>query len=138
MIFVVCGIDLDDTEPAPYDGWFNNLVHPEWGAIGELFMSSAQADGAVFWVSLFNFLNYFVLLGITYEGSVSEMHIWFILIIESDGKWCINLYTSLFLYFNYLLSVTAAGPESPREHMIPSSTRLRWIRSVLRASNFCV
>ena len=27
-----------------------------------------------------------------------------------------------FLYFNYLVSVTVGGPESPRGHMKPSST----------------
>ena len=37
-------------------------------------------------------------------------------------KWCIHLSRSLFLNFNYLLSVTAGGPESPRGHMEPSST----------------
>ena len=30
---------------------------------------------------------------------------------------CIHLSRSLFLYFNYLVSVTAGGPESPRGHM---------------------
>ena len=32
-------------------------------------------------------------------------------------KWCIHLRRSLFLYFNYLVSVTAGGPRSPRGHM---------------------
>ena len=35
---------------------------------------------------------------------------------------CLFLSRSLFLYFNYLVSVTARGPESPRGHMYPSST----------------
>ena len=47
------------------------------------------------------------------EGSVPEMRIWSILLIKSDLKWCINLRRSLFLYFSYLLSVTAGGPVSP-------------------------
>ena len=41
----------------------------------------------VFWhflASLFNFLNYFVWLRITDEGSVPEMRIWSILSIKSD------------------------------------------------------
>ena len=53
----------------------------------------------------------------TDEGSVPEMRIWSILLIKSDLKWCIHLIRSLFLYFNYLASVTADGPESPRGHM---------------------
>ena len=36
--------------------------------------------------------------------------------------WCIHLSRSLFLYFNYLVGVTAGGPVSPRRHMEPSST----------------
>ena len=32
-------------------------------------------------------------------------------------KWCIHRSRSLYLYFNYLASVTAGGPESPRGHM---------------------
>ena len=56
-------------------------------------------------------------LRITDEGSVPEMRIWSILLIKSDLKWCIHLSRSLFLYFNYLVSVTAGGPVSPRGHM---------------------
>ena len=51
------------------------------------------------------------------KESASEMCIWSILLIKSDIKWCIHLSRSLFLYFNYLVSVTAGGPESPRGHM---------------------
>ena len=51
------------------------------------------------------------------EGSVPEMRIWSILLIKSALKWCIHLSRSLFLYFNYLVSVTAGGPVSPRGHM---------------------
>ena len=46
------------------------------------------------------FLNYFVWLRITDEGSVPEMCIWSILLIKSDLKWCIDLRRSLFLYSN--------------------------------------
>ena len=38
-------------------------------------------------------------LWITDEGSVPEMRIWSILLIQSDLKWCIHLSSSLFLYF---------------------------------------
>ena len=31
--------------------------------------------------------------------------------------WCIHLSISLYSYFNYLVSVTAGGPRSPRGHM---------------------
>ena len=54
---------------------------------------------------------------ITDEGSVPKMRIWAILSIKSDLRWCIHLSRSLFLYFNYLVSVTAGGPVSPRGHM---------------------
>ena len=47
----------------------------------------------------------------------SKNVIWSIILIKSDKKWCIHLSRSLFLYFNYLVSVTAGGPESPRGHM---------------------
>ena len=39
-------------------------------------------------------------LRITDEGSVPEMRIWSILLIQSDLKWCIHLSKSLFLYYN--------------------------------------
>ena len=74
------------------------------------------------WVYIFNFLNYFLWLRITDEGSVPEMRIWSISLIKSDLKWCIHLSRSLFFNFNYLVSVTAGGPRSPRGHMKPSST----------------
>ena len=54
---------------------------------------------------------------ITDEGSLPEMRIWSILLISSELKWCTHLSRSLFLYFNYLVSVTAGGPVSPRGHM---------------------
>ena len=47
----------------------------------------------------------------------SEMCIWSTLLIKSDLKWCIHLSRSLLSYFNYLVSVTAGGPRSPRGHM---------------------
>ena len=65
----------------------------------------------------FNFYNYFLWLRITDEGSVPEMRIWSILLIKSALKWCIYLRRSLYLYFNYLVSVTAGGPKIPRGHM---------------------
>ena len=52
-----------------------------------------------FWLKLvsalfnitFKLLKYFVWLRITDEGSVPEMHIWSILLIKIDLKWCIHL-----------------------------------------------
>ena len=71
-----------------------------------------------FWgINFQPFLNYFVWLRITDEGSVPEMRIWSILLIKPDLEWCIHLSRSLFLYFNYLVSVTAGEPRSPRGHM---------------------
>ena len=75
-----------------------------------------------FSILLLNFLYYFVWLRITEEGSVPEMRIWSTLLIMSDWKWCIHLSRSLFSYFNYLVSVTAGRPRSPRGHMYPSFT----------------
>ena len=43
--------------------------------------------------------NYFVWLRITDEGSVPEMRIWSILLIQSDLKWRIHLSKSLFFVF---------------------------------------
>ena len=83
----------------------------------------ASASFGTFVTSLFNFLNYFVWLRITDEGSVPEMSIWSILFMKSNLKWCIHL--DLFLNFNHfthLVSVTAGGPESPWGNMQPSST----------------
>ena len=40
---------------------------------------------------------------------------------------------SLYLNFNYLVSVTAGGPESPRVHVAKFYGRFRLIRSVLEA-----
>ena len=74
----------------------------------------ASASFCSFVTSLFNFLNYFILLRFTDEGFVPEMRIWSILLMKSDLKWCIHI--DLFLYFNHLthlVSVTAGGPESP-------------------------
>ena len=65
----------------------------------------------------FQLLNYFVWLGITDEGSVPEMRIWSTLLIKSNLKCCIHLSRSLLSYFNYLMSVTADGPRSPRGHI---------------------
>ena len=49
---------------------------------------------------------------ITDEGSLPEMGIWSIMLIKSDLKWCEHHSRSLFLYFIYLVSVTASGPVS--------------------------
>ena len=54
-------------------------------------------------------------------GSVPEMRILYILLIQSGSKLCTHLSRSLFFYFNYLVIVTAGGQESPRGHMEPSS-----------------
>ena len=51
----------------------------------------------------------FILEYFTDKGSLPEMRIWSILLIISELKWCIH--------FNYLVSVTAGGPVSPRGHM---------------------
>ena len=76
-----------------------------------------------FWgINFQPFVNYFVWLRIIDEGSVPELRIWSILLIKSDLKWCIHLSRSLFMYFNYLVSLTAVGPRSPQGHMKPSST----------------
>ena len=63
-----------------------------------------------FMTYLFNFLNYFVWLRITDEGSVPVMRKWSILLMKSDLKWCIHLDFNL---FTHLVSVIAGGPESP-------------------------
>ena len=101
----------------------------------------ASASFDTFVTSFFNFLNYYVWLIITDEGSVPEMRIWSILLMKSDIKWSIHL--DLFLYFNHfthLVSVTAVGHESPWGHMQPSSTvDFSWlIRSVSRAATIFV
>ena len=43
---------------------------------------------------------------ITDEGSVPEMRMWSMLLIEYDLQWCNHLSRSLFVYFIYLVSVT--------------------------------
>ena len=54
-----------------------------------------------FWgINFQPFVNYFVWLRITDEGSVSEMRIWSILLIRSDLKLCMHLSRSLFLFFS--------------------------------------
>ena len=95
---------------------------------------------SAFLASLFNFLNYCIWLRITDEGLVPELRIWSILLIRSDLKCCIPLSRSIFYNFNYLVSVTASGPESPRAraHVPKSYGRLRLIRSVSRISKFSV
>ena len=100
----------------------------------------ASASFGTFVTSLFNFLNYFIWLRITDEGSVPEMSTWSILLImKSDLKWCIHL--DLFIYFNHI----SLGEchcwwtrESPRAHAAKFYGRLQLIRSVSRASTFSV
>ena len=48
------------------------------------------------------FLNYFVWLRITDEGSVPEMRIWSILLIKSDLKWCIRLSRRFFIFVSFI------------------------------------
>ena len=54
----------------------------------------------------FSILNYFLWLRITDKGSVPEMRIWSILLIESDLKWCIHLSRSLFSYSSFRPEIT--------------------------------
>jgi dual oxidase len=39
MIITVCFVFAERqysyTEKQRYDGWFNNLAHPDWGSVGE-------------------------------------------------------------------------------------------------------
>ena len=59
-----------------------------------------------FWSSItFYLVKYFVWLRITDEGSVPEMRIWSILLINSNLKWCKRLSRSLFLYWVKVWSV---------------------------------
>ena len=74
-----------------------------------------------FETSIFNFFKVLCLAKDHWWGFVPEMRIWSILLIQFDLKRCIRHSRSLFLYFNYLVSVTAGVPESPRGHMKPSS-----------------
>ena len=55
-----------------------------------------------FWAITFNFWIIIVWLRITDEGSLPEMRILFILLIEFDLNWCIHLSRSLFLYSSTL------------------------------------
>ena len=66
--------------------WFITPIHFGWNLFRH------------FGVSLFNFRNYFLWRRITDEGSVPEISIWSILLINSDLKWCIHLSRSLLLY----------------------------------------
>ena len=56
-----------------------------------------------------SFLNYFVWLGITDEGSVPDMRIWSILLIESDLKWCIHSVEVSFYISLYLTPYKCSG-----------------------------
>ena len=56
------------------------------------------------WDISFQLLKILVWLRITDEGSVPEMRIWSIVLIQSDLKWCIHLSRSLFLYLFYIFA----------------------------------
>ena len=78
---------------------FSVLKFIEIAILWIYYMASLLASSSfgTFVTSLFNFLNYFVWLRITDEGSVPEIHIWSILLMKFDLKWCIHLdlfYTS--------------------------------------------
>ena len=81
-------------------------------------------------IFFFNFLNYFLWLRITDEGSVPEMRmmvhiinvIRFKIVYTSWSLFIFQPLHSLGEYFTHLVSVTAGGPESPWGHMQPSST----------------
>ena len=62
----------------------------------------ASVSFGTFVTSLLNFLNYFVWLRITDEGSVPEMRIWSLLLMKSDLKWCIHLIFFIIQPFNSL------------------------------------
>ena len=77
-------------------------------------------------------------LRITDEGSLPEMRIWSILLINSYLKWCIHLSRSLCIF--QLLDECHCWwtRESPRAHVAMFCGQLRLIRSVLRESKFSV
>ena len=99
----------------------------------KIFFVLKMTEIVILWVYctiLFGFILFWHILGITFqllkllfwlkitdEGSVPEMRIWSIFLIKSDLKWFKHISRSLFLYFNYLVGVTAGGPVSPRGHM---------------------
>ena len=76
------------------------------------------------WEISFQLLTILFWLRITDEGSVPEMRIWSILLIQSDLKWCIHLSRSLFLYFNYLVSLLV-------DQWVPEGTCSQVLRSTL-------
>ena len=84
------------------------------------------------WDISFQHLIILFWLRITDEGSVPEMRIWSILLIQSDLKWCIHLSRSLFLYlecFNTKLFlrelILLVVPIFNRETGMQSDTSLR-------------
>ena len=91
-----------------------------------------------FGTSFSNFLNNFVWLRITDEGSVPEIRNWYILLIKSDLKWCIHLGRSLFnILTTWWVSLLV-------DQWVPESTCSQVLRStlvdscILRASKFFV
>ena len=95
----------------------------------------ASASFGTFVTSLLNFLNYFVWLRITDEGSVPEMRICSILLMTSDLKWCIHL--DLFFIIQPFHSLGKCHcwwtRESLRAHAAKFYGRRQLFRSVLRA-----
>ena len=59
-------------------------------------------DICITWGITSQLFNYFVWLRITHEGSVPEMSIWSIFLINSDLKWCTHLSRSIFFIFQLL------------------------------------
>lgn len=35
---------LSQTEKQRYDGWFNNLAHPEWGSVGKWVFNNSNNE----------------------------------------------------------------------------------------------
>ena len=103
------------------------------------YMASILTSFDTFVTSLFNFLNYFVWLRITDEGSVPKMRIWSILLMKSDLKWCIHLGLFIFQPLHSLGECHCWWTrETLRAHAAKFYGRLQLIRNVSRASTFSV
>ena len=104
------------------------LHHPFW--------LSACLD--TFGITLSNFWNYFVWLRITDEGSLPEMRVWSILLINPNENG-VYILVETFLIFQPLGECHCRWTiEAPRAHVAKFYGRLPLIRSVLRASKFSV
>ena len=119
MVMTCIAVGLhDDIEPrwCRWHGWLKETLHMHINDLFKTKYSSIYCNWTFKYpVKRKNFSRSFEL--IDFKASVPEMRIWSILLIISDLKWCIHLSRSLFLYFNYLVSVTAGGPKSPRGHI---------------------